>query len=150
MLNKKVDKILDILITIFTLTLFLGTIFVWFTLPADIPNHLDSVGNIKDYTSKNSLFFISIMGSGIGLVSLKFSNHPEMYSYIVTLTDKNREIQYNIATRMVKVLTIEALLMFGYGEYCMIYAKRASGVYIIIMSLFITLIYYVFKSKRHN
>lgn len=150
MLNKKFDKILDSVVTIFILTLFLGTIFVWVTLPDDIPNHLDAAGNIKDYVSKNFLFLLSILGSGLGVASLKLSKHPEMYNYIVRLTPKNREIQYAIATRMIKLLAIEGLLIFGYLEYCMIYAKINSGVYIILMSLFVTLIYYVSKSIKHK
>lgn len=102
----------------------MGTIFIYFILPDYIPNYLDDVGNIKDYISKKILFFISIMGGGFGLAALKLSKYPEMYNYLITLTDKNREIQYAIATRLVKVLGIELLLIFAYVEYSMIQGKN--------------------------
>lgn len=105
--TKRLDKNLDTFILLLIVRLLLGTIFIWFTLPTNIPNHLDDVGNIKDYISKKILFCISIMGSGFGLAALKLSKYPEMYNYLITLTDKNREIQHAIATRMVKVLGID-------------------------------------------
>lgn len=146
--TKKLDKDLDTFIIFLIVTLLLGTIFIWFTLPANIPNHLDDVGNIKDYISKNFLFFISIIGSTFGLAALKLSKHPEMYNYLITLTDENREIQYAIATRLVKVLAIELLLIFGYVEYSMIYGRKFSVIW--MMSLVITLIYYGVKSIRNK
>ena len=47
-----------------------------------------------------------------------------MFNYAINLTNKNREIQYAIATSMVKVLEIELLLIFGYVAYCMIQAQK--------------------------
>lgn len=148
MFNKKVDKILDKIIIVLIAILFLGTILVWFALPAKIPNHLDAVGNIKDYTSKNALFFISIIGSGLGFGALKLSQNPDMYNFAVSITDENREIQHTITTRMVRVLGIEFLLIFTYLEYCMIQAQKTKVIYII--SLIITLVYYLIKSIRHK
>ncbi len=111
---------------------------------------MDSLGNIKDYTSKNFVLLISVIGSALGLSSIKLSNYLEIFKYAVTLTDRNREVQYAIVIRMIKVLAIEIMLIFGYMENCMIYTKRISEIYIMIVCLCVTLIYYVVKSKKYK
>lgn len=57
---------------------------------------MDSLGNIKDYTSKNFVLLISVISSALGLSSIKLSKYLEIFKYAVTLTDRNREVQYAI------------------------------------------------------
>lgn len=149
--DKKINSILDIIIVVMIIVMLIATIVAWRGLPSEIPNHYDSMGNIKDYVSKNFIFFPSIIGSILGVVMLILSRFPKIHNYAWIITDKNREIQYAISTRMIRVLNIEMLLVFSYAIYDIINSiNNPSSIFIMIFILFITLGYYIYKSYKYK
>lgn len=149
--KKKNYEDIDILSLSFILILFLGTLIAWFKLPNEIPNHIDSYGNIKDYTSKNFIFFFSILGSSLSLLILKLSKYPKIYNYTVEITDENKDTQYNIASKAMKTLAFQIVLVFIFLEYIFIYSKNAIIIIILLVaSIFINLFYYIKKASKYR
>lgn len=150
-LKKRNYEDIDILSFSFILILFLGTLIAWFKLPNELPNHIDSYGNIKDYTTKNFVFFFSILGSALSLLILKLSKYPKIYNYTVEITDENKEIQYSIASKAMKVLAFQIVVLFMFLEYSFIYSQKLLLVILLFLaSIFVNLFYYINKASKYR
>lgn len=151
MSSKKVNIALDIISIILISILIVGSIIIWPKLPPQIPNHVDSMGNVKDYVTRNFIFFPATIGSMIGIGILILSRYPKIYNYVVPITDDNKEIQYSIATRMMRIVNIEMILIFIYMEYLIISASNNIVVIVILtIILFLTIWYYIKKSMKYK
>lgn len=149
--NKKISIVLDVIIIGFIILLISGTVIAWSKLPSEIPNHIDSMGRIKDYMTKNFLFFPLCIGIILGGGILLLSKYPKLYNYPVEITEENREKQYFSATIMMKALSIEVLLIFIYMNYCIIMVKNCSkGMLILVVVMFLTLLYYWRNSVKNK
>lgn len=147
--NKRANIILDFIAIIMILSIVILGVISWFSLPSEIPNHMDSIGNVKDYVTKNFIFFPIIVGVIIGIGLLVLARYPEKYNYAMEITDKNREAQYSNGSKMIRVLNIHVLLIFGYMEYGIITSKNSVFIILILLlSVFITLGYYIRKSVK--
>lgn len=150
-LKKRNYEDIDILSFSFILILFLGTLIAWFKLPNELLNHIDSYGNIKDYTTKNFVFFFSILGSALSLLILKLSKYPKIYNYTVEITDENKEIQYSIASKAMKVLAFQIVVLFMFLEYSFIYSQKLLLVILLFLaSIFVNLFYYINKASKYR
>lgn len=149
--NKKISIVLDAFIIGFLILLISGTIIAWSKLPSEIPNHIDSMGRIEDYMTKNFLFFPVCIGGVLGGGILLLSKHPKLYNYPVEITEENREKQYFLAVIMMKVLSIEVLSIFTYMNYCIIMVKNCSkGMLILVVMIFFTLLCYWRSSIKNK
>lgn len=149
--NNKVNIILDIITVVIILVLISLSIISWIRLPEQIPNHFDSMGNIKDYMTKNFIFFPVVLASVLGVCLLILSRYPKIYNYSVEITDKNREIQYYIATKNIRILNIEMLLMFSYMQYCIVTSNdKLSYIFIFIVIILFSVGIGIYKSNKYK
>lgn len=149
MKSKKMFVFLDVIIISLIILVIGGTIIAWSNSPSVIPNHLDSMGNIKDYMTRNFLFFPSAIGVIISIIILILSRYPNLYNYVVEIIDDNKERQYFLAGILGRVLNIEVLLIFAYMEYCIIMVKSCTiGMGILTIIMIFTLWYYGREAKK--
>lgn len=112
--NKKINKVLDIVTFILVLGTIIGTVVLWVKAPDMIPNHYNELGEVESYISKNSVFLVLGILLVVYLPGFLISKYPDIYSYVVKINDKNRESQYNMAATFVKVLNLEIVMLFAY------------------------------------
>lgn len=149
MKSKKISVFLDVTIISLIILVIGGTIIAWSNSPSVIPNHMDSMGNIKDYMTRNFLFFPSAIGVIISIIILILSRHPNLYNSGVEITDDNKERQYFLAGILVRVLNIEVLLIFAYIEYCIVMVKSCTiGIGALTVIMIFTLWYYGRAAKK--
>lgn len=82
-------------------------------LPAEIPAHFDSKGNVDGYSHKSMLFFLPALVSLILTGLTLLNRHPHKFNFPVTITPENAERQYRLACRFLRFIQLFISLMFG-------------------------------------
>lgn len=110
----------DWIIELLALAMLLGCIVLvyatWARLPEIVPRHFNREGIVDGYGGKWNMLILPLIVTVfyIGLTIL--SRYPRAYNYIVEITDSNAQIQYQLATRLVRVLKLEVILIFFFIE----------------------------------
>lgn len=150
MINGKINKFLDIIIVLLIVSLIAYTVFSYATLPSSIPNHLDSNGNAKDYMSKAFIIFLATIGSILGIAMQVLAKYPSKFNYVVTITPRNKEVQYSMAKVIIRILNICTILSFFTMNFCIINSLKSTFIYVILLFMVLSLIIYIIKSIKNK
>jgi uncharacterized membrane protein len=155
--REPVDWLLEAL-ALAGLMIFIGyVVYNYPKLPATIPSHFNSAGNVDDYSPKGSFwalpaigFFIYCMMSIIALV-------PNQYNYTVQITVKNAKKQYTMAIRLIRYMKAAIIWLFFYISYTTVRVALngdsglgAASLPIILGGIFIPIIIYVVIAHKHR
>jgi uncharacterized membrane protein len=84
------------------------------SLPERIPVHFNSYGNADGYGSKTTLLILPATGVFIYVLMTVLAGYPHIFNYGVKITPENAEVQYRLATRMLRFLKTVILIMFTF------------------------------------
>ena len=97
-----------------------GCIWLWLfciraytILPDIIPTHFNFKGVADGYGSRSSLFVLPVIASCIYVLITGLNKYPHMFNYMVTITEKNAETQYRLATRLLRVMKLMVIIVFA-------------------------------------
>lgn len=135
------------------------SIYFYSILPDKIPVHFDLQGNVNRYGSKSSIFLLCAITAVLGIGLIVLSNFPETFNYSVKITETNRDVQYKLASSMIRQLntftTFCLTIMVIY--ICLLSSeiiKSSSYMMIIAFILMGGIIYiivnYISKSGKHK
>ncbi|MGG5461078.1 DUF1648 domain-containing protein [Clostridium sp. B9] len=152
--NRRFNRILDFVnLAIIIIMAGITTMF-WSKLPVVIATHYGFNGKVDAYGSKNTLFIILPFMIFIYLLFRFISNRPNICNYTVRITPLNREEQYNLVSKFLRIFCLEILILFTYIQANILYSavtrkEHISLIFIpvIILGLIITTIIYNKKSK---
>jgi uncharacterized membrane protein len=140
---QRTDKIIEITGYVLLIGLWVFAIVSYRTLPDVIPIHFDVRGEADGFGDKGAVFGLPAMAV-IMFVFLSFAGRkPHTFNYLETITPENAERQYRIATRMMRVLKVIILLIFGLIEVSSFLAAKGykDGMGIWMLPVFFTLIF---------
>ena len=108
------DKKLELASKLFLVVTWALTIYTFLKLPSTIPTHFNATGQVDDYGNKLAHLILPILATIIyfGLTSL--NKYPHIFNYTTKITDDNAQIQYTIATRMLRFLKLAILIIFSF------------------------------------
>lgn len=152
-------SVLDIMVEAFAA---LGVLFnvvlvgyAWARLPAVIPSHFNTSGQIDGYGSKNSLVVLVALILVFYLLLSLLARFPHIYNYIIEITEQNAEVQYKLSVRLMRFLKLEFVLIFSYIQFAMVSTalnhKFLLGMFFLPVSLFMvsaTLVFYIYRSIK--
>lgn len=154
---KSVDKCLDIISIVLIIFLCIITFIEWNNAPDIIPVHYNFHGEVDRIGSKNQLFFTLPVVVILYIGFFILAKYPQIYNYIVKITDKNREVQYNMAATLIRILNIEIVAMFIYvqlKEVNSIFYERGVLPWIFVPVVLVVLIgtigIYIYKSLKNK
>ena len=145
------DWMLELASVFLVFTLISLPLYVIQGLPQEIPVHFNFLGEPNKYGNKQTLWVVVIIGFIIYLLVTILNFFPSIYNYPVTITDKNYEIQYKLASRMMRWLKFLTLAGFLYGILKMIFVNSYFAdnswivLPIIVVSIFFVIALYFFK-----
>lgn len=107
----KVNKCLDIIGVVLVTALIVITFIYWIKAPDIVPIHFNFKGEIDAYGSKNTIFILLPIAiiTYIGLAIL--SNYPEVCNYCIEINNKNKDIQYSMASTFIRIINVEILTL---------------------------------------
>lgn len=150
-----VDKIIELISWVLLIGIWILTITNYQNLPETIPIHFDSKGVADGFGNKSMLFHLPIVATVIFIGLTILNKLPHTFNYLQEITIENAFKQYRIATRMMRVLKLIIVLIFGLISYQVI--KHAAGeieglgswfLTFVLISIFVPTIYFMIKSSQ--
>ena len=83
-------------------------------LPDIIPQHFNARGDVDDWGPKSVLWLLPAVGLGLYLLLTLINRWPHIFNYPVKITPENAARQYQLATRLIRVLKAVIMLVFSY------------------------------------
>ena len=131
------------------------TTFAYFNLPNTIPIHFGISGKPDNYGSKATLYVMPVLGTIIFYGLTILNKHPDIFNYMMPITEENAPRQYGYATRTLRFLkcsimvTLNLVVLFAFLN--VIGKIEGIGAWFLPFILGLILIptaYYIFKALK--
>jgi uncharacterized membrane protein len=109
---SKFDKTLELISVVVLITMIGLSIYAFFTLPDIIPTHFNGSGKPDDYGGKATILILPLVTSIIYFGLSKLNQYPHMFNYATIITEANAAYQYQLATRLIRIMKLALLLIF--------------------------------------
>ncbi|GAB4138854.1 MAG: DUF1648 domain-containing protein [Ignavibacteriales bacterium] len=106
------DRKLELTGLFLLIVLWVVSFFIFKITQGEIPTHFDFSGNADNYGSRNSIFLLPVIGTLLFLLMTWLNKYPHKFNYTIKITTENAEIQYSLATRLIRWMKIVILLIF--------------------------------------
>ncbi|UZR97023.1 DUF1648 domain-containing protein [Chondrinema litorale] len=111
------DYLMEAIGVLAIIWMFINIIMHYGSLPETIPSHFNIRGNVDNYSSKISIWFLPIV-SMVLFISLFFmTKFPHNFNYPTKITESNAEGQYKKATRLIRYINAIIAILFAYISY---------------------------------
>lgn len=89
------------------------TLINYFGLPQTIPIHYNGAGEVDRFGNKSNIMILPIVASVLYIGMTFFNKFPHIFNYPYSITKENALKSYTIATRLIRVLKLIILIIFG-------------------------------------
>jgi uncharacterized membrane protein len=110
----------------FMIILILIPVIYYNQLPERIAVHFNAAGIPDGYGSRSALFILPATGLFVYVLLTVLAGFPHIYNFPVTITPENAEVQYRLATRLLRVLKTVILILFSFISWMTI--RTAAGI----------------------
>jgi uncharacterized membrane protein len=109
----KVDKILEIIGLVLLVALWCMILIHYTKLPETIPIHYNERGEADRFGGKQDILIIPIIATVMFIAITKLNKYPHLFNYPTKITQENAVEQYTNATRMIRILKLVIVFIFG-------------------------------------
>ena len=121
------DHVVEFLGLSFMIILIAIPVFYYNQLPERIPTHFNASGIPDGFGGRSSLFILPATGLFIYLLMTILAAFPHIYNFPVKITTENAEVQYRLATRLLRVLKTVILILFSFISWMTVRAAAGSA-----------------------
>ncbi|PVW13901.1 DUF1648 domain-containing protein [Marixanthomonas spongiae] len=153
----KTDKTLEIIGLFLLVGFWCMTIINYTKLPEVIPTHYNGMGEADGFGGKVNILILPIIATILFIGLTKLNKYPHLFNFPTKITPENALEQYTNATRMMRILKLVIVVIFGLiGFQTIRFANgqiNGLGKWFLPMTMgliFIPLIYFIAKSFKRN
>lgn len=151
------DKLLEILGW-----LIIGSTWIWLAinynhLPETIPTHYNTSGQVDGFGSKSTIFILPFISTILFTGMTVLNKYPHIFNYPTKITEENAARQYTNATRMIRFLKLDIVIVFGYSIFQTIQNANGKaeglGIWFLPITLgltFIPVIYFIARALKQK
>ena len=110
---NQTDKILEVVGWVSVFGIWALPLINYFDLPEIIPIHFNGAGKADGFGNKTHIFVLPIISTLLFIGLTILNKHPHIFNYPSQITKENAVHQYTNATRMMRVLKLVIVLLFG-------------------------------------
>ena len=110
---NQTDKVLEIIGWISVFGIWALPLINYFDLPEIIPIHFNGAGKADRFGNKTHIFVLPIISTLLFIGLTILNKHPHIFNYPSQITKENAVDQYTNATRMMRVLKLVIVVLFG-------------------------------------
>ena len=110
---NQTDKILEIVGWISVVGIWALPLINYSILPEIIPIHFNGAGKANGFGNKTHIFILPIISTLLFIGLTILNKRPHIFNYPSQITKENAVHQYTNATRMMRVLKLVIVLLFG-------------------------------------
>ena len=107
------DKEIEFIGWILLIGIWILAITSFSDLPDSIPTHYNGTGEADAFGEKTNIFVLPIIGTILFIGMTLLNKNPHIFNYPKSITNENALNQYSNATRMIRVLKLVIVLVFG-------------------------------------
>ncbi|MCO5259237.1 MAG: DUF1648 domain-containing protein [Crocinitomicaceae bacterium] len=149
------DKLLEMAIIVALITLWIVLITNYSSLPDTIPVHYTIKGEVDGYGSKSTLIVLQIVSTVMTIGLTLLNRFPHIFNYPFQITEQNAVVQYRLATRFMRFLTLILVLIFGISPLEISYSSSmdsfsAYWLVVILGAIFIPLGIYFYLAWKNK
>ena len=149
------DKIIEIFGWISVFGIWTLILTNYFELPEIIPIHYNGTGEADGFGNKSNIFALPIISTILFIGLTILNKNPHVLNYTSEITEENALQQYTNATRMMRVLKLVIVLIFGLIVFKTIQNVNGNvdglGIWFLPLTMgmiFIPMIYFLIKANR--
>ena len=154
---NQTDKILEIVGWISVVGIWALPLINYSILPEIIPIHFNGAGKANGFGNKTHIFILPIISTLLFIGLTILNKHPHIFNYPSQITKENAVDQYTNATRMMRVLKLVIVLLFGLIVFKTIQNVNGHagglGTWFLPLTMgmiFIPILYFLIKSLRQK
>ncbi|PID27312.1 MAG: hypothetical protein CR982_06070 [Candidatus Cloacimonadota bacterium] len=152
-----IDKIVESIGLAALAGVWIFTLSNYSSLPETIPIHYNLVGEVDSFGEKGNILFIPIISTILFIIMTILNKYPHSFNYLKTITEENAHYQYANATRLIRLLKLNILIIFGGISFETIGIAKGNferfGILFLPLTLgliFIPIFYYLIKSSNEK
>ncbi len=107
------DKFLELIGLVALLGMWVMVVQAYDTIPDTIPVHYNMQGEADRWGAKENILGLPIVATVLYVGLTVLNRFPHLYNYLTEITPANARRQYIIATRMIRVLKLMVVIVFG-------------------------------------
>lgn len=111
---QSIDYLLEILAGLGLLALLGLAVFNYGQLPEQIPTHFGIDGRPNASGAKTMFWLLPVLGTVLYAFMSLINRRPDRFNYTVKITPENAEVQYQMATRLIRAMKALILLLFSF------------------------------------
>ena len=150
---KIFDLIMEIAGVAAVISLWIFLMTSYSNLPDVIPFNFNTAGQADGFDNKSKIFILPVIATALFVVMTILSRFPHFFNYPVKITENNAQFQYENMTRMLRLVKLSLVLVFGCIVFQTIRTATGNadglGVWLLPTTLaiiFIPVIYFAVKS----
>ena len=105
------DKFVEVVCLTLLFFMWGFTVHIFFKMPDIIPIHFNAAGEVNNYGSKRTIFLAPVIATIIFWVLSMLNKYPWIFNYMVDITESNAARQYAIATRLLRFLKLNIVII---------------------------------------
>ena len=109
----RTDKVIEFIGWTVLIGVWVLAIVSFSGLPETIPTHFNGAGKADGFGEKINILVLPIIGTILFIVLTGLNKNPHIFNYPITITNADAIGQYSKATRMIRVLKLTIVLVFG-------------------------------------
>lgn len=128
------------------------------SLDNTIPSHFNAKGEIDGYGSKNFIWFLPLLATGMYILLFVLNRYPHLHNYMINITEENALKNYRFSTRVLRIVNFLCVLMFTYIVYQMINSAQTGSsqigmgflITVVTASIVLPVFLIVYQSKMNK
>lgn len=120
----KTDKLLEVASLALLLAMFVYALTAWSGLPDIIPIHFDAKGQPDGYGARLHIFFSPLLSLVLYTLLTLVNRRPDLFNYPVKITPENAAHHYRLATRLLRLLKLALIMLFGTITWGMVQSAK--------------------------
>jgi uncharacterized membrane protein len=149
------DKVIEFISWIALIGIWVLTLTNYSALPETIPIHYNGVGEADGFGDKGNVLILPIISTLVFIGLTILNKNPHVFNYPGAITEENALQQYTNATRLIRLLKLVIIIIFGLIVFKTIENVNGNadglGVWFLPLTfglIFIPMAYYLTKSIR--
>ena len=129
--------------------------FYYQQLPESIPVHFNFQGQPDSFGPRETIWILPTIGTVLFLLMSIANQSPHTFNYTVKIDERNAEVEYAMATRMMRLIKALIVVVFVYLDWTSIQIAlgESTGLYwwfapAFLLALFGTVGFFVLRSRR--
>lgn len=154
--KEPLDWFLEGLAWITVFAMFAYPLYHYGNLPDEIPIHFGPNGQVDAYGPKRSIWILPIISLITFLIFFILNLSPHIFNYPTKITEDNALVQYQAATRLMRLLNAIITVFMAYITYGIVQTALGkqnglgtNAIWIFMAAVVGITIYYFWKNKQN-